>query len=83
MKVKYFEKNFKKLKAECYKNQVKPKASTEQLVVPGTLSSVILDELSSLLKSYLEKSLLHGRVFWKIKEIDQVMEIYGVGLSIL
>lgn len=72
MKVKYFKKNFKKLKAERYKNQVQPKASTEQLVVPGTLSYLILDEPSSLLQSYLEKSLPHGRVFWKIKEIDQV-----------
>lgn len=78
MKVKYFKNNFKKLKAKYYKNQIKLKAATEQWVVPGTLSSVILEKLPLLAQSSLEKTLPLGKVFWKIKEIDQIMEGYGL-----
>ena len=79
MKVKYLKNNFKKLKAKCYKNQVKSKAATEQWIVLSTLSFVILEKLPLLTQSSLEKTLPLGKVFWKIKEIDQIMEGYGLG----
>lgn len=43
---------------------------------------VVLKEFYLLAQSYLEKPLFPERVFWKMKEIDQIMEVFGRVLSI-
>lgn len=49
-------------------------------VVTGTMLSVLLDEFYLSAQSYLKKPMFQGRAFWKIKEINQIMEVFGLGI---